>query len=206
VLKDRGIFAHAGLTVEHQQLAGRYVVRGLESGGSVGDIGRYVTFAGEEGHQLGSLYPVESIAANGLHAVVVSPELVRIDLLRKGRTYELLITRHALRSTENGTRPECQVEILFRGIHGRLELDLCARDKNQAGSVVPAFFSLAGEPVVIPEKFVAAVRAATKGANCIGCSHAHYLRKPRPQVGDQKRFEPLQKDPRSADAPIQIVG
>ena len=34
VLKDQGIFAHALVSVEHQQLAQRYVVRGLESGGS----------------------------------------------------------------------------------------------------------------------------------------------------------------------------
>jgi hypothetical protein len=37
-LRDRGIYAHALLSVEHQQLAGRYVIRGLESGGSAGDV------------------------------------------------------------------------------------------------------------------------------------------------------------------------
>jgi len=49
VLKDRGIFAHSLVSIEHQQLAQRYVVRGLESGGSAGDVGRYVSFAGDEG-------------------------------------------------------------------------------------------------------------------------------------------------------------
>ena len=44
VLKDRGIFAHSLVSIEHQQLAQRYVVRGLESGGSAGDVGRYVSF------------------------------------------------------------------------------------------------------------------------------------------------------------------
>ena len=48
MLKDRGIFAHSLLSVEHQQLAQRYVIRGLESGGCACDLGRYVTFAGEE--------------------------------------------------------------------------------------------------------------------------------------------------------------
>jgi hypothetical protein len=42
------------------------------------------------------------------------------------------------------------------------------------------FYSLAGEESVIPEKFLALVRAATRGVNCRGCSHMHYLRKPRP--------------------------
>jgi hypothetical protein len=39
---------------------------------------------------------------------------------------------------------------------------------------------LAGEESVIPEKFLALVRAATRGANCSGCTHMHYVRKPRP--------------------------
>jgi hypothetical protein len=180
VLKDRGIFAHPLLSVQHQQLRARYVIRGLESGGSLADVGRYVTFTANDGQQLDYLHSVESIAVNGIHGVVLSPELVRVDLLRKGRTYELLITRHELRSSGTGTRPQLETEVLFRGIHGRLELDLCGRDKPQAGQVSSSFFSLAGEPVIIPEFFLAAVRAATKGVNRNGCSHAHYLRKPRP--------------------------
>ena len=185
-LKDRGIFAHALVSIEHQQLAQRYVVRGLESGGSVGDVGRYVTFADEEGQPLEYLHPVEAIAVNGLHAVVLSPALVRADMLRKGRTYELLITRHALRSAENGHRPQSDTRVLFRGIHGRVELDLCGKDKAQAGSLVPTFYSLAGEPTAIPDRFLAVVRAATRGVNCTGCSHAHYLRKPRPRPVDHR--------------------
>jgi len=42
ILKEGGIYAHSLLSVEHQELAKRYVIRGLESGGSVGDVGRYV--------------------------------------------------------------------------------------------------------------------------------------------------------------------
>jgi hypothetical protein len=37
VLKDRGIFAHSPVSLEHQHLAHRYVVRGVESGGAAGD-------------------------------------------------------------------------------------------------------------------------------------------------------------------------
>ena len=179
-LKERGIFAHSLLSVEHQQLASRYVLRGLESGGSSGDVGRYVTFADEQGSQLEYLQPVESIAVNGLHAVVISTGFVRIDLLRKGRTYELLITSHGLVSEDSGNHPTFDTEVLFRGVHGRLELDLCGRDKSRAGSVAPAFLSLAGELVPIPQRFLLAVRAATKGVNCAGCVHSHYLRKPAP--------------------------
>ena len=38
ILKERGIFAHPLLSVEHQQLAQRYVLRGLESGGFCGEM------------------------------------------------------------------------------------------------------------------------------------------------------------------------
>jgi hypothetical protein len=185
VLKDRGIFAHSLVSIEHQQLAQRYVVRGLESGGAAGDVGRYVSFAGDEGEPLEFLHPVEAIGVNGLHAVVISPAVVRVDMLRKGRTYELLITRHSLSSTANSRRPQLETQVLFRGIHGRIELDLSGRDKSQSSNVVPTFYSLAGEVIAIPAKFVAVIRATTKAVNCVGCSHAHYLRKPRRPSGGQ---------------------
>jgi hypothetical protein len=178
-LKDRGIYAHSQLSVEHQQLAERYVMRGLESGGCVNDVGRYVSFADEEGKPLEYLYPVEAIGVNGLHAVVISSNLFRADMLRKGRTYELLVSHHRLGAATDGQRPSLESEIVFRGIHGRLELDLMRKDKAQAGSAVPEFYSLAGEVLAIPEKFLPLIRATTKGVNCGGCSHSHYLRKPR---------------------------
>ena len=185
ILKERGIFAHPIVSVEHQQLAQHYVLRGLESGGSVGDIGRYVTFADEEGRALEYLHPVEAIGVNGLHAVVICQAFIRVDMLRKGATYEALLTRHWMSPVANRQRPAMETEILFRGIHGRLELDLLGKDKAQAGRVVPTFYSLAGEPVSISEKFLPVIRAATKAVNCRNCSHTHYLRKPasRPMNG-----------------------
>jgi hypothetical protein len=116
---------------------------------------------------------------NGLHAIVIVPEVVRVDMVRKGCTYELLITEHRLSAAENGARPRLETELLFRGVHGRLELDLSRRDKAQAGRVIPSFYSFSGEQLTIPEKFTAVIRAATHGVNCIGCAHSHYVRKPR---------------------------
>jgi E2/UBC family protein D len=72
VLKDRGIFAHSLVSIEHQQLAQRYVVRGLESGGAAGDVGRYVTFAGDDGPDsagrvcLGSMRVPEEVSVGSL--------------------------------------------------------------------------------------------------------------------------------------------
>ena len=51
-LDEVGIFAQPSVSLEHQHLAGRYVVRGIECGGAVKDIGRYVTFCGPDGEPL----------------------------------------------------------------------------------------------------------------------------------------------------------
>src|ERR1035438_6623191 len=179
LLKERGIFAHSPVSLEHQHLAKRYVVRGLESGGAAGELGRYVTLTQEDGQPIEWLHPVEAIGVNGLHAVVVAPVLVRVEMLRKGRTYELLITQHRPGTTNDGKRPPLETRLLFRGIHGRLDLDPSEKDKDEAGAVLPVFYSLAGEEVTIPIRFHAAVRAITKAVNCVGCSHCHFSRAPR---------------------------
>lgn len=185
VLRQRGIFAQPSVRVEHQHLARRYVVRGLESGGAVGDVGHYVTFAREDGRPLEYLHPVESIGVNGLHSVVLAPSLVRIEVLRKARTYELLITQHRPKSVLDDKKPTLESKTLFRGIHGRLELDLVGPDKSRAGSVVPTFCTMAGEPMGIPKRFRGAVRAVTQAVNCTGCSHCHYLRSAKTQTVEQ---------------------
>jgi hypothetical protein len=94
---------------------------------------------------------------NGLHAVVVAPVLVRVEMLRTGRTYELLI------------------------FHGRLELDLAGKDKDKdkAGTVLPTFYSRAGEEVRIPKRFRPVVRAIVGAVHCNGCFHCHYVRPPQ---------------------------
>jgi hypothetical protein len=182
VLKERGIFVQAAVSLEHQHLAKRYVVRGLESGGAVGDLGRYVTFAREDGQPIECLHPVEAIGVNGLHAVVVAPVLVRIEMLRKSQTYELLITQHRSGAASDGKRPALEAKVLFRGIHGRLELDLSGKDESRYGAALPTFYSLAGEEISIPKRFRAAVRAITKAVNCTGCSHSHYVISPKEKM------------------------
>jgi hypothetical protein len=179
VLKERGIFAHSPVSLEHQHLAKRYVVRGLESGGAVGDVGRYVTFSQEDGQAIEWLHPVEAVGVNGLHAVVVAPVLVRVEMLRKGRTYELLISQHRPGMISDGKRPALETKVLFRGIHGRLDLDLSGKDKDKAGTVLPMFHSRAGEEVGIPKRFRQSVRAITGAVHCDGCFHCHYVRPPQ---------------------------
>jgi hypothetical protein len=161
--------------LEHQHLARRYVIRGVESGGAIREMGHYVTFCGGDGEPLAYLHPIDAIAVNGVHAVVVASALVRVEMLRTGRTYELLITGYRIGEAENGRRPPLESQTLFRGVHGYLELELWGKDKESAGLVVPAFYSRGGERLEVPAKFEAVTQAVTKAVNCYPCSHCHYL-------------------------------
>jgi hypothetical protein len=166
-----GIFAQGHVSLEHQHLARRYVVRGIESGGAVSGIGRYITFCGSDGERLPYLHPIDAVGVNGVHAVVIAPILVRIELLRTGQTCQLLITRHEPGKGEAGRRPLLESAVLFRGVNGFLR-------SVKGDTALPRFWSRSGEEREIPPLFAAAVKAATHGAICLGCSHAHFLAKP----------------------------
>jgi hypothetical protein len=69
-------------------------------------------------------------------------------------------------------------------VNGIVDLELLGAGADLAGrSVMPEFWSRAGEMLGIPPVFVAAVAAATKGACCVGCSHSHYFVTPVTAVG-----------------------
>jgi len=173
-LAEVGIFVRPEVSLEHQHLARRYVIRGVESGGAIAEIGRYASFAGEEGEPLAYLHPIDAVGVNGLHAVVVAPVLVRVEMFRAGRTCELLITKHWPGETKVGKRPPLESKTIFRGVHGLLEIGPDEKSK-EARVTLPVFYSRAGEPVQIPAAFRAAVDSVAAGSRCVGCSHCHYL-------------------------------
>jgi len=43
-LENRGIYCQSSVSIEHQHLAKRYVLRATESGGAVADMGRYCAY------------------------------------------------------------------------------------------------------------------------------------------------------------------
>jgi hypothetical protein len=175
-----GVFAQPSVSLEYQQLAGRYVMRGVESGGAVEALGRYVTFCGEQGEPLAWLHPLDSIGVNGVHALVVAHVLLRVEMFRHGHTYDLLITRHTPGTKANGKRPSLESTTLFRALAGYLELVLTRAKKKSDPLPIPAFFTRAGEPLPIPSQFEAVIRTVTLGVNCCACVHSHYLRAPDP--------------------------
>jgi hypothetical protein len=174
-LDQVGIFVRPQVSLEHQSLAKRYVVRGVESGGAIKELGRYVTFCGPDGEPFPYVHPIDAIGVNGVHAAVVAPILVRIEAFHSGRTWQFLITSHEPAATQNGRRPALKSSVLFRGVNGFLDAETPDKGGEIETSRLPQFWSRAGEPREIPPKFAAAVQAAAQGASCVGCSHAHYL-------------------------------
>src|SRR6266480_5369585 len=78
-LREVGILARADVGLEHQHLAKRYVIRGVESGGAVAELGAYSSFVNEQGAALPWLQRIDSIGVNGVHAIVVAPIFVRVQ-------------------------------------------------------------------------------------------------------------------------------
>jgi hypothetical protein len=174
-LRNAGIYCHPSISIEHQHLAKRYVLRGVESGGAMSDLGAYSSFVDEHGTALGWLQRVDSVGVNGVHAVVVAPILVRVEMLRVQRTYDLLITRHNLAASASGQRPRLESVILFYGRRGSLEMELWGKDACYGGSVAPVFYSRAGEVAALPAEFQNAAALITAAVCCVGCRHCHLL-------------------------------
>jgi hypothetical protein len=180
-LQAAGIYCQPAVSIEHQHLARRYVLRGVESGGAVAELGAYCGFVDEDGQAMSWLQRVDSIAVNGVHAVVISADFVRLQMLRVQRTYDLLITRHSLADLRDGKRPQLDSSILFYGRRGTLEMDLPSKDAEFRGQVSPVFYSRSGEPACLPSQFQDALARITAAATCVGCRHSHLLQ-PAPVV------------------------
>jgi hypothetical protein len=179
-LEKRRIYCQPSVSIEHQHLAKRYVLRGTESGGAVSDLARYSAYVGIDGRPLPWLQPLDSLSGNGRHAIVIAPQLVRIEMLRVGRTYELAISKHALAGSEERRRPTLTSQLLFHGRQGTLAVELWEKENaSLRGSVTPLFYSSGGEVRRFPEKFDEAIRKVTGALACLGCKHSHIAGPPQ---------------------------
>ena len=173
-LQKRGIYCTPGVSLEHQHLAKRYVLRGVESGGAVSDMGRACAFVSPEGDPLPWLQSLDTIAVNGRHAIFLAGSLVRVEMLRTVRTCELAITLHTLTHVPGRNRPEVASAPLFRGRDGVLSLDLWKEEHRALrGKLTPIFYSRAGEVLHLPQRFEEAIRKVTAAVCCVGCKHSH---------------------------------
>jgi hypothetical protein len=173
-LQKRGVYSAPGISLEHQHLANRYVLRGVESGGAVSDMGRACAFVAEDGLPLPWLQSIDSIAVNGRHAIILAESMVRLEMLRSGRTCELTITLHGLSCVPGRARPEIISKVLFRGRDGVLPVDLWKEEyRPLRGKLTPLFYSRSGEVLPLPSRFEEATRRITAATCCVGCKHTH---------------------------------
>src|SRR5215475_4665223 len=173
-LQDAGVFCQPDVSIQYQSIAKRSVLRGVESGGSNRDIGRYVTFCDECGDPVGWLQPIDSVATNGRHSVVIATGFISVDVFRMRNTYDLLIAQHSVFEADGG-RGRIESKVIFRGRQGYLPLKLTGAEKGMAGQILPEFFNKAGERMEVPAAFVSVIKAGVRGANCVGCTHQHYV-------------------------------
>ena len=185
-LEAAGVYCQTWVTAERQARSGRWVLRGVESGGGgAAGVGRYISFFSLEGNPLPWLQKLDRIGANGAHAVVViACELVSVEMARVGQTYQLLIARHELGDGEGSRKPPVASQILFRSVDGQLPPELVRQ------GLTPEFLSRSGEVKPIPEMFRAAVRAVTAGVSCLNCRHCHGLIEPTVGPSDIPEPEP----------------
>ena len=172
--QKRGIYCTPGVSLEHQHLAKRYVLRGVESGGAVSDMGRACAFVSPDGDPLPWLQSLDTITVNGRHAIFLAERLVRVEMLRTVRTCELAITLHTSSHAPGSIRREVASTLLFRGRDGVLPVDLW-KDEHRAlrGKLTPVFYNRAGEVLHLPQRFEEAIRKVTAAACCVGCRHSH---------------------------------
>ena len=170
-LDSLGIYCQTWVTAERQERAKRWVLRGVESGGSVKELGRYVAFFDADGARLEWLQKADRIGANGVHAVVVVGEvLTGVEMARVDETYQLAIVRHRLgKPKAEGKRPPVESTVIFRGVDGQLT------EKLRKQGLAPAFLTRSGEVKAVPGEFLEAVKIVTAGASCINCRHVHGL-------------------------------
>jgi hypothetical protein len=173
-LRKRGIYCEPSVTVEHQHLAKRYVLRGTECGGAVADMGRACAFVSGRGAPLPWLQTIDSVSVNGRHAVFVAEEMVRLEMLRVGTTCNLVVSRLRLSVQAALPRPKIVSRILFRGHDGTLPVDLWKPEqRSNRGSIVPTFYTRSGELLALPTPFADAIRRLTDKVCCLGCRHVH---------------------------------
>ena len=173
-VRKTGIRCRPQLDVVYQQQAKAWKLRGEESGGAVELLGHYVGFVGVDGCPLPWLQRVQNFLPNGMHAVIVEDEFVRVEMFRFENTYDLLITKHWLEQ-RTGQKAEMRNAILFLGRNGFLETELWGKDAAFRGGAMPHFLTRSGEPGPPDSLWTDATLKATEAVCCCGCRHSHLL-------------------------------
>jgi hypothetical protein len=173
-IRKIGIHCRPQLEIVYQQRANQWKLRGEESGGAVELLGHYVGFVDVNGEGLPWLQRVKNFLSNGIHAVVIADELVRVEMFRYETTYHLLISKHWLQG-KGKARPGFKSAILFLGRNGSLDTELWGKDAAFRGGAMPHFYARSGELAPPEAIWTSATQKITEAVCCPGCRHCHLL-------------------------------
>ncbi|RSL14698.1 hypothetical protein EDE15_0160 [Edaphobacter aggregans] len=173
-IRKTGIYCRATIQLVYQQQSRRWALRGEEAGGAVASIGHYVGFTGADGQPLPCTQRIQNFMPNGVHVVIITPELCRLEMFRYENTYDVLITRHTL-SPHQDTRPQIESKIVFFRRAGTLTTELWGKDSAFRGGARPRFFKKNGEEELPPATVLDALLKVTEAVCCVGCKHSHLL-------------------------------
>ena len=192
-IRKIGIHCRPQLEIVYQQRANQWKLRGEESGGAVELLGHYVGFVDLNGGGLPWLQRVKNFLPNGIHAVAIANELVRVEMFRYETTYHLLISKHWLQGKDK-ERPELKSTILFLGRNGSLDTELWGKDAAFRGGAMPHFYARSGELAPPEAIWTSATQKITEAVCCPGCRHCHLLEpgnssSPVPPEQAEKQFE-----------------
>ncbi len=194
-LRSARIYAQTSVSLERQTIAKRYVIRAVESGGANGSLGHFVAFAAPQGDPLPWLTPLDAIAPNGLHAIVIAPALLRFEMFRFERNYRLSITRHTIQEIP-GKRPSLVSTRVLLSLQGYLPIDLADKENRiVAGQIAPQFFDRSGEELSIPDPFSRWIKALASAVTCIDCRHTHFAVAPSVVVSTETSLASEHMDP-----------
>jgi hypothetical protein len=169
-LQSAGIFCQPAVSIEYQQHAHNYVLRAVESGGAIAELGAYCGCVDAEGNSLTWSERVNNLAVNGLHAIVIAPTMVRLEMVRNRLSYELLITRHSLSSMPRNQRPRQESSIIFHGHGSAISM---SNDAQSRSRMCPPFYSDRHKGLAVPDLFRDLVQRLVAAVWCVGCQHCH---------------------------------
>jgi len=169
-LQIAGIFCQPAVSIEYQKHTQSYSLRAVESGGAIAELGAYCGFVDADGNPLTWSERVDNLAVNGLHATVIAPALVRLEMVRNRLTYELLIIRHSLSNAPQNQRPQLQSSIVF---HGHGSATAVNNDPEWPNKSCPSSYDRSGSASPVPNQFRDSVQRLVAAVWCVGCRHCH---------------------------------
>lgn len=168
LLAKAKIAANSAVSIVKKGEPARYLLRGLDSGGGLGEVGHFVGYSSVKGVQLEIRHVFDNCIPNQVHALVFAPAFLRTEVFRFRQTYSLSVSFYMLLEAA-GAQPTISERVLFRGRNGRLDTEA-----GLTRTGVPVFVDMSGNTRRPQELFHGVLAAALNASQCNACTHDHF--------------------------------